>query len=110
VIDSDEARSTTLFLGVSEGPATPIFVLRSEVSMGAGETEIRCAIERLPLPRGRYYLWAGVVQPGLHNRNLLPWQPVSSFEVVGPDLDPAPQAVVRLAPVYVKATWDVAGH
>jgi ABC-type polysaccharide/polyol phosphate transport system ATPase subunit len=110
VLDSDEPRDTALFLGVSEGPATPIFVLRSDVPLGVGETEVRCAIERLPLPRGRYYLWAGIFEPGINIKNLLPWQPVSSFEVVGPDLDAAPQAVVRLAPVYVKANWDIGGR
>jgi hypothetical protein len=31
---------------------------------------------------------------------------MSRFEVHGPDLDPAPRAVMRLAPVYVDADWS----
>jgi len=114
VVDSDEACATSMFLGVSEGPATPIFVLRKHVTLSAGEAEVRCRVHSLPLPRGRYYLWAGIFQPGGDrggdSRQLLPWRPVATFEVAGHDLDPAPQAVVRLAPVYVSAEWEVAGR
>jgi ABC-2 type transport system ATP-binding protein len=107
VFESSTSMQTGLFLGVSEGTATPVFVLRSDVSLADGETEVRCHIERLPLPRGRYYLWAGQYEVGSTARPLFPWRPIANFEVMGPKLDQAPKAVVRMAPVYVKAAWDI---
>jgi hypothetical protein len=64
----------------------------------------RCRIERLPLPRGRYYLWLGVF---IARGELLGWQPVTHFDVTGPDLDTGPAGIARLAPVHVSAQWDV---
>ena len=105
VVESSEPRAGRIFLGISEGPAMPIFVLRRDVQLNGVETAVRCSIPRLPLPRGRYYVWAGIYDaPG---RELLPWHPITHFDVVGPDLDAAPPATARLAPVHVEATWDV---
>ncbi|HEX9123122.1 MAG TPA: polysaccharide ABC transporter ATP-binding protein [Actinomycetota bacterium] len=105
VIQADESRSGIVFVGVSEGPATPIFVLRRDVPFAPGQTEVRCSIEHLPLPRGRFFLWIGV--DGKHGVDLLPWHPAQRFDVSGPTLDRAPRAVVRLAPVHVQADWGV---
>jgi ABC-type polysaccharide/polyol phosphate transport system ATPase subunit len=102
-LESHEARAAALCVGVSEGPATPIFLLRRDLHLVPGETLARCSIPHLPLPRGRFYVWAAVFDVA----DLMPWQPVAQFEVMGPDLDPAPTAVVRLAPVYAEATWQV---
>src|SRR5918996_4313134 len=94
VVESSEPRAGRIFLGVSEGPAMPIFVLRRDVQLNGIETAVRCSIPRLPLPRGRYYVWAGIYDaPG---RELLPWHPIAHFDVVGPDLDAAPPATARL--------------
>ncbi|CAN5742329.1 hypothetical protein BH20ACT2_BH20ACT2_09940 [soil metagenome] len=103
ILDSVEARPGSLCLGVSEGPAAPIFSLSREMTLNRGETEARCSIARLPLPQGRYYLWAafqGRLDP-------MPWHPAARFEVLGPRLDPPPQAVMRLAPVHVDARWQI---
>jgi ABC-type polysaccharide/polyol phosphate transport system ATPase subunit len=104
VFTSDFPRDADLYLGLSEGTATPIFTLNRPVHLSNGQTEVRCTIPHLPLPRGRYYVWVGLWGGG----QIVPWQPAGHVDVVGPDLDPAPRAVVRLAPVYVEATWDVA--
>jgi ABC-type polysaccharide/polyol phosphate transport system ATPase subunit len=104
-VESPASRAGRLYLGVSEGPATPIFVLRRDVSLAAGETQASCAIRSLPLPRGRYYLWVGVFEGG--KRDPLPWHPATHFDVAGPNLDVAPRGIVRLAPVHVEATWEV---
>jgi ABC-type polysaccharide/polyol phosphate transport system ATPase subunit len=106
VLESRRVWPRRLYLGVSEGTATPIFMLRRDLNMPDGELEIHCAIPRLPLPRGRYWLWAGVFEG--HNQDTLPWQPVARFEVTGPDLDERPQGIVCPAPVHVEAAWEVA--
>ena len=48
--------------------------------------------------------WLAVLEAG---REIITWQPVASVDVGGPDLDPAPRAVVRLAPVHVPSSWEV---
>jgi ABC-type polysaccharide/polyol phosphate transport system ATPase subunit len=106
VVESQERRTARVYLGVSEGPAAPIFVLRRDMDLKAGETEAHCRIERLPLPRGSYYLWTGMFDaPG---SELLGWHPVARFDVAGPELDAGPVAIARLAPVHVEATWSQA--
>ncbi len=95
-----------IHLGVSDGTASPIFLLGRGISMAADrEVDVRCTIERVPLPRGRYYLWLGVVSK--QSSDELGWQPVAGFDVIGPDLDTAPAGIVRQVPVHVPASWDV---
>ncbi len=94
-------------LGVTEGPATPIFLVRHQIDLSEGTAEVRCRIPRLPLPRGRYYVWVAVWQ---RTRNPLAWHPVARFDVDGQDLDWAPRSIVRLAPVHVETEWEVAGN
>jgi ABC-type polysaccharide/polyol phosphate transport system ATPase subunit len=107
VLDNPTPIRARIFVGVSEGPATPIFVLRYDMNLGVGEQEVRCHIRNLPLPRGNFYLWAGVYQ----NRRtpLLAWHPAARFDVIGPMLAVAPAGVVRLSPVHVDATWESGG-
>jgi hypothetical protein len=107
VLESDKTRSCNLHLGVSEGPATPIFLVRRDLSLQVGqEGEVRCSVAHLPLPRGRYYLWIGASWRG---KDLLGWHPAAPFDVEGPLLDQAPKAIVRLAPVHVDTTWELDG-
>ena len=95
----------TITLGISEGTAAPVFLLSHGLSMPADrEIDVRCTIERLPLPRGRYYLWVGVLSK---LGDPMGWQPLTHFDVIGPDLDDSPAGIVRLAPVHVAASWDV---
>lgn len=107
VLGTDGARGGNLYLGVSEGPATPIFSVSRDVYLLPGETEVRITIQRLPLPRGRYYLWIGMFQK---QRDLLAWHPAAHFDVDGPSLDPAPSGIVRLAPVHVDTAWELERH
>jgi ABC-type polysaccharide/polyol phosphate transport system ATPase subunit len=105
VVESPDARAGSIYIGVSEGPATPIFVVRRDLQLTVGETEVRCSIAHLPLPRGRFYLWAGLYDaPG---NGLLGWHPLTHFDVTGPDLDDPPRAIARLAPVHVDVEWEV---
>lgn len=104
VVESPDVRSGRMYLGISEGTPTPIFVIRGDLSLARGETEARCSISHLPLPRGRFYAWVAILDES--GQELLRWQPAARFDVEGPDLEPAPQGIVRLAPVQVDATWD----
>jgi ABC-type polysaccharide/polyol phosphate transport system ATPase subunit len=103
---SNEHKSAShITLGVSEGTAAPVFLLSRGLSLPAkSEVEVRCTIERLPLPRGRFYLWAGIFSKV---GDPMGWRPVAHFDVIGPDLDASPAGIVRLAPVHVAADWDV---
>ena len=95
----------TITIGVSEGPAAPVFLLSHGLSLPPdAEVDVRCHIEHLPLPRGRYYLWVGILT---RQGDPMGWQPVAHFDVIGPDLDESPAGIVRLAPVHVAARWDV---
>jgi len=105
VVDSDVARTGRVYVGISEGPAAPIFVVRRDVHLSSGETAVRCILSRLPLPRGRFYVWTGIYDaPG---GELLPWHPACHLDVTGPDLDEAPRAIARLSPVHVESLWEV---
>ncbi len=101
--EADIATTCRLSVGLTEGGATPIFVVSDEVRLESGATTVRCRLPHLPVPRGRYFCWLAVLEAG---REVITWQPVASVDVGGPDLDPAPRAVVRLAPVHVPSTWE----
>ena len=101
-----QEQQVNLFLGVSQGPATPIFAVRHQVRLTEGETPISVGFERIPLPAGSYFLWFGAYEP--HTRaEITPWQPIGPLLVEGGRrLDPTPRAIVRLSPVYVPAAWS----
>lgn len=102
LLQSAHTLNATVCLGVSEGTAAPVFVIRTDADLAAGRTEVACALRHLPLPGGRFYVWAGVFDG---ERDLMPWQPVATLDTIGPRLDRAPRGIVRLAPVHVSATW-----
>jgi ABC-type polysaccharide/polyol phosphate transport system ATPase subunit len=108
-LGSDSSYRTWVYLGVSEGPASPIFLLNPgrETAIEPGDTTVRCTIPRLPLPKGRYYVWTAVYRGWTGGAELLSWQPIAQFEVHGPGLAEAPRAVVRLSPVHVDSAWQV---
>lgn len=105
-VRSEEEREVVFFLGVSEGSAAPVFSIRQEVRVPAGVTGHTCSISHLPLPRGRYWAWLAVTDPG--GADVVPWHPTASFDVRGPDLDPVLPGVMRLSPVHVATEWKEA--
>ena len=105
-LTSSSRQRAVLFVGISEGSAAPVFSLRREYLLEEGVTETTCSIGSLPLPRGRYYAWAAVTDPA--GADVTPWHPLTSFDVLGPDLDVALPGVMRLSPVHVEAAWDMA--
>jgi hypothetical protein len=104
VLQKNTGRPARVCIGVSEGPAAPIFLLDHHIDVGEGEVEVRCALDHLPLPRGRFFLWLGVFMRG---GELLRWHPAAHFDVIGPDLDVGPPGIIRLSPVHVAANWQV---
>ena len=103
-VTSAASTSGVLHVGVTQGSAAPVFTLRTAVDLPAGDSFLDCHIEDLPLPRGKYYLWAAVTGPS--GADLCPWHSVASFDVLGPDLEAPLTGVMRLSPVYVSARWS----
>lgn len=81
IIESVAARSGSMFLGLSEGPALPILLLRRDLELRPGENEALCQIPELPFPSGNYYLWVGFFDE--RGGDLLGWHCAADFEVVG---------------------------
>ncbi len=107
-LNSPEAYDANFFIGVSQGTAFPMFIVRYSGSFPAGDFEVRCRLRNVPLAHGRYSLWPAM-SGHLHGKGkpLLPWRPVTSFDVMGPDLPKLPEGVMVLSPVYVGADWEV---
>jgi ABC-2 type transport system ATP-binding protein len=103
-LTSARRQRAVLYLGVSEGSAAPVFSIRREVLLDEGLNSSSCTIGALPLPRGRYYLWTALTDPA--GADLTPWHPVTTFDVLGAELDEGLPGVMRLSPVYVDTTWD----
>lgn len=108
VVDLDFTTERTgpavLHIGVTEGTASPVFTARKEIYLGWAGNHIRCTLDQLPLPRGRYALWVGIYDTDGHP--LMSWAPAKQFDVTGPDLETPPRAVVMAAPVYVEHHWE----
>jgi ABC-type polysaccharide/polyol phosphate transport system ATPase subunit len=92
-----------IYLGVSEGDATPTFVVSAAMTLDHAESTVRCRLHNIPLPRGRFSLWMHVTDE--FEVDVMLWHPVGSFVLAGSELDETPTAVVRLSPVHVRAGW-----
>jgi len=103
-LQAGERERGRLYIGVSEGPGTPTFLVSTEIILEEGDTTVRCHIDNIPLPRGRYYAW--ICMEAVDDRKLIPWHPAATFEVFGSDLDYAPLGIVRLSSVHVKSDWS----
>jgi ABC-2 type transport system ATP-binding protein len=106
VLVNDVRRDVRLYLGVTEGVPSPVFVVERDFELAAGETVVACRVAQLPLPRGRFALWAAVVEQD--GPDLVPWRPLVEIDVMGPVLGPGPGGVARAAPVVVDAAWEMA--
>ena len=104
-LHSEEERRVQIFLGVSQGAPTPIFVLKHVLVIPAGDTALALQVARLPIPAGDYFLWFAAFGTQRGKAELSPWQPIGPLNVAGFRLDPVPRSIVRLSPVYVESTW-----
>jgi ABC-type polysaccharide/polyol phosphate transport system ATPase subunit len=107
VLDNPKLQDAMVYVGVSEGPATPVFVSSHVEHLDVGRRAVECSVRFLPLPMGQFYLWVAVFDPD-GKELLLPWQPAARFDVIGPKLVKAPAGIVRLSPVHVRAEWEIA--
>jgi ABC-2 type transport system ATP-binding protein len=102
---ADRPRAIGLCLGITEGTAAPVVALRRDVDVDEEPRRVTVTIADLPLAGGRYAVWLGVLAPD--GADLVHWHPTVDLVVSGPDLDPLPGGVARLAPVHVDAHWVV---
>jgi ABC-type polysaccharide/polyol phosphate transport system ATPase subunit len=109
-IETPDEHRAWIYLGVTQGAATPIFLVNPgrEHILKPGTTELKMEISSLPLPAGRYYLWGGIYKNWTNGVPLIDWQPMARFDAYGPELDAAPKAVVRLSPLHVDTEWEFA--
>ncbi|HUI02344.1 MAG TPA: ABC transporter ATP-binding protein [Acidimicrobiales bacterium] len=108
VAESEEPMFGAFHLGITQGTAMPVYVVRYASSFPQGQFELRCKFQSLPLPKGRYSLWGAMRAPrdaGVPSH--LPWQPLVSFEAFGPVAIKAPRGVMVLSPVYVPTEWEL---
>ena len=109
-VECDEVLDVNLYLGITEGAPTPIFVVRREIQLQPGSTSLTLSLARLPIPAGKYFLWSGCYRT-MSKKELMPWHPVAAMPVAGRyRLDPTPGAIVRLSPVFVESSWTVGSH
>ena len=102
-IDSDARRKATVCLGVSEGPATPIFLVQHALELDEGPNRLHCRLSDVPLARGHYYVWGTIFSA---DGDLSSWKPLTSFDIDGPQLISPPLGIQRLSPIHVSAVWD----
>lgn len=106
VLESPTAVEGSLCIGITEGTASPIFIVSEDIALAPGRNTLQCTIPHLPLAAGRYYLWLeydGSRDDDLH----VPWQPTTAFGVEGRELSRSPVGVMRVAAVQVDAEWTV---
>lgn len=107
-LNSPKPLDANFFIGVSQGSAFPMFIVRYSGSFPAGDFEVTCRLHHVPLPKGRYSLWPAMSgHLGGKGMPLLPWRPVMSFDLMGPVAWDPPEGVMVASPVYVGADWEV---
>jgi ABC-type polysaccharide/polyol phosphate transport system ATPase subunit len=101
--DADSRYDGDVVLGISEGTANPMLVSGEHVEFRGGLNTVRCRIDRLPLPGGRFFVWVAVYVDG---QPLLRWHPATPVDVVGPDLPRLPPGIMRQGRFVVDTLWD----
>jgi ABC-type polysaccharide/polyol phosphate transport system ATPase subunit len=107
-LHAPKARHANFYLGVSQGTAFPMFVVHHDGFYPEGEFEITCRLSHLPLPKGRYSLWTAMTGAFAgRGKPFIPWKPAMHFDAFGPDPLRAPEGVMIMTPIYVRADWQV---
>lgn len=101
-LETRRAGAADLCIGVTDGPANPIFALTECVPLHQGTNSLRVSVQNLPLPRGRYYVWVGAFTD---RGTLMAWHPAGPLDVSGPGRQSAPRGVMVHSPIHVTARW-----
>jgi ABC-type polysaccharide/polyol phosphate transport system ATPase subunit len=102
-IDAIDRYDCDVVLGISEGTANPMLVTREPVELQQGSNTVTCRVDRLPLPRGRFFVWVAVYLAG---EPLLRWHPATPIDVVGPDLPRLPPGIMRHGRLIAETSWN----
>lgn len=102
-LEADARYDCDVVLGVSEGTANPMLVSREPVELCEGSNTLCCRFDRLPLPRGRFFVWLAVYREA---QPLLAWHPATPIDVVGPDLPRLPPGIMRQGRMIAETSWD----
>ena len=105
-LETERDRTVMLYLGVTEGAATPIFVVHHKAMLMEGRTDLQIELDHLPIPPRQYSLWFAAFEHRT-KAELTAWQPIGPMIVSGTlRIPPVPRAIVRLSPVFVAARWS----
>jgi len=69
----------------------PSFVAMHHSAFPGGDFELRCQLQNLPLPKGRYYVWLAL-EGSTDLAAAQTWKPVGAFDVFGPTPSDAPRS------------------
>ena len=85
LLQTFERERGRLYVGVSEGPGTPTFLVSTEIILEEGDTTVRCqsTTSRSPVAATS----SGSAWSPSTTAKLIPWHPAATFEVFGSDLD-----------------------
>jgi ABC-type polysaccharide/polyol phosphate transport system ATPase subunit len=107
-LNAPESVEADFYVGVSLGTAFPMFINKYHGLFPAGDFDVRCVIHNVPLPKGRYSIWAAMTSFGKWaDTPLLPWKPAVAFDAFGPDVLEPPEGVMVATPLNVGTTWSV---
>lgn len=102
-LEARDAVRAEVCVGVTDGPANPIFALTEVVALHKGRNDLRVQAQSLPLPRGRYYVWVGAFTD---TGTVMAWHPAGPLDVSGPRRQATPRGVMVHSPIHVTARWD----
>jgi lipopolysaccharide transport system ATP-binding protein len=71
-LNSPEPLEANFFIGVSQGSAFPMFIVRYSGSFPAGDFELTCRLHHVPLAKGRYSVWPAMCRPRRRERQAAP--------------------------------------
>ncbi len=94
------------FIGISQTPISPAFVVSNTIEIQQESDSIACDLDYFPLVGGTAYLWVGLVDSS--NSTTLNFQIVGQFETAGESHIEVPTGVVMGAPIYVGSKWKTA--
>ena len=79
-------RKARVVVGLTEGSASPVFLVEHVTELEAGVSTLTCTIDQLPVAAGEYAVWVTVLEE--QGEKLLGWSPAGHTQVTGSALSP----------------------